>query len=102
MSFGYADVWVSAISGCLRFRSVTATSGCLRFLLPLQRGDDVLRSRRYLQSLLLHQPDSLEIRVISGRKSAITMKPMMPPRMTIMIGSSRLTKLSTAVSTSSS
>jgi len=48
------------------------------------------------------QPDNFEIRVMSGRKSAITMKPMMPPRMTIMIGYSSLTKLSTAVSTSSS
>ena len=47
-------------------------------------------------------PDNFEISDTSGRKRAITMKPTMPPRMTIMIGSSRLTKLSTAVSTSSS
>ncbi len=47
-------------------------------------------------------PDNLEINVTSGKKSAITMKPTMPPRITIMMGSSRLTKLSTAVSTSSS
>ena len=52
--------------------------------------------------LLSPYPDNFVIKVISGRKSAITMKPMMPPRTTIMIGSSRLTKLSTAVSTSSS
>src|SRR5208283_4825742 len=50
----------------------------------------------------LHHPDSLVIRVIKGRKRAMTMKPTMPPRTTIIIGSRRLTRDSTATSTSSS
>ena len=48
------------------------------------------------------QPDSLVISVIKGRNRAMTMKPMMPPKTTIMIGSSKLTRLSTRASTSSS
>ena len=40
--------------------------------------------------------------LISGRNSAMTMEPMMKPRTTIMIGSSRLIRLSTSTSTSSS
>ena len=47
-------------------------------------------------------PETLSIMATSGRKSASTIVPTMPPRMTTMNGSSRLRRLATATSTSSS
>ncbi len=49
-----------------------------------------------------NQPDSSLMSLTKGKNKAMTMKPMMPPSTTIMIGSKRLTRVSTAASTSSS
>ena len=52
--------------------------------------------------LSVGQPDSLLISEISGRNSAMTMKPTITPSTTIIKGSSKLTRLSVSTATSSS
>ena len=68
--------------------------GSTRFQVSARPG----RAGRRDAGYLLKPSSSL----ISGMNKAMTMKPTMPPRIQIMIGSSMLTRLLTAVSTSSS
>ena len=49
-----------------------------------------------------YPPETESIKATSGRNNATTMNPTIPPRHTIMMGSSSETRLATAVSTSSS
>ena len=64
--------------------------------------DGALYRTRETHHLPPFWPETLSIMLTSGRNSARTMVPTMPPRITTMNGSNRLSRLATATSTSSS